>query len=366
MLAGYFVILNIVYTFANQLLKKYIMKNMKPFFYLLFVFLCWGCTSNSEKKKYLKRRENIVNVHDRIKEIHIPEEDVLINNNAKPYIVDDYLIIRDYKTYDKLLHLFDKQNFRFIKSFADRGNGPGEITRSGHVEFDKVRRLLYLNDPGKYKIFSYHIDSVIRNDKYKPAVRLDMKESIFPRDYLYIHDTLCIAQVITPIGNSDFRPSIARWNMNTGEIKLMPYEHPHIDKKRIVFAASKEKGLYAECHCNRDLMTICDVQGNLICNVYGPDWGERHAVPMSYYEDVAFCNNKIITVYLGDKSFSKERTVNLGTRFLIFDLNGDYLKTLETGYHIVKFCYDKDHNRIIMSLDDVIQFAHLDLEGLLD
>ena len=29
------------------------------------------------------------------------------------------------------------------------------------------------------------------------------------------------------------------------------------------------------------------------------------------------------------------------------------------------FCYDKDNNRIIMNLDDEIQFAYLDLEGLL-
>ncbi len=288
------------------------------------------------------------------------------HNNAWLYLADKYLIVSDYKSYDKLLHLFDKQNFRFIKSFADRGNGPGEITQIGHIEFDKARRLLYVNDHGKYKIFSYHIDSVIRNDKYKPAVRLDMKESIFSGDYLYIHDTLCIAKAITPIGNSDFKPSIARWNMNTGEIKLMPYEHPDIEKKRIVFTASKEHNIYVEGYCNRDLMTICDFNGNLICNVYGPNWGERHAVPMSYYEDVVFCNNKIITVYLGDKSFSKEGKVNRGTKLLIFDLNGNYIKTLETGYHIVKFCYDKDHNRIIMSLDDVIQFAYLNLEGLLD
>ena len=58
--------------------------------------------------------------------------------------------------------------------------------------------------------------------------------------------------------------------------------------------------------------------------------------------------------------------MNLGTRFLIFDLNGNYLKTLETDYRIVKFCYDKDNNRLIMSLDDEIQFGYLNLDGILD
>jgi len=50
---------------------------------------------------------------------------------------------------------------------------------------------------------------------------------------------------------------------------------------------------------------------------------------------------------------------------LVFDLHGDYLKTLDVGYKIVDFCYDDDNNRIIMNLNDEIQFAYLSLEGLI-
>lgn len=46
-------------------------------------------------------------------------------------------------------------------------------------------------------------------------------------------------------------------------------------------------------------------------------------------------------------------------------MKGDYLKTLVVGRPVNYFCYDKDNNRIIMNLDDEIQFAYLDLEGLL-
>jgi len=39
---------------------------------------------------------------------------------------------------------------------------------------------------------------------------------------------------------------------------------------------------------------------------------------------------------------------------------------LEAGYSIADFIYDKDNNRIIMQLNDAyIQFAYLDLDGLL-
>ena len=84
------------------------MKNLYLIPYLLFIFICGGCSQNSTNEKHFKIRENIVNVHDRIKEIHIPEEDVLINNYSWPYIIDNYLIICDYQSYEKQLLFFDK------------------------------------------------------------------------------------------------------------------------------------------------------------------------------------------------------------------------------------------------------------------
>jgi len=53
------------------------------------------------------------------------------------------------------------------------------------------------------------------------------------------------------------------------------------------------------------------------------------------------------------------------TKLIIFDLNGDYLKTLDVEYKINDFCFDREKNRIIMSLNDVIQFAYLDIDGLI-
>ena len=47
-------------------------------------------------------------------------------------------------------------------------------------------------------------------------------------------------------------------------------------------------------------------------------------------------------------------------------LDGNYLKTLETGYKIARFCYDRDNNRILLSMDDDIQFGYLDMKEFLD
>ena len=53
------------------------------------------------------------------------------------------------------------------------------------------------------------------------------------------------------------------------------------------------------------------------------------------------------------------------TSLIVYDLDGNYIKTLKVVCNIVLFCYDSKYNRIIMALDDDIQFAYLKLDGLL-
>ncbi len=54
------------------------------------------------------------------------------------------------------------------------------------------------------------------------------------------------------------------------------------------------------------------------------------------------------------------------TQFVVFDLEGNYLKTLETGYKIANICYDESNHRIIMNMNDAMQFTYLDVGTLLD
>jgi hypothetical protein len=85
---------------------------------------------------------------------------------------------------------------------------------------------------------------------------------------------------------------------------------------------------------------------------------------------VDFCGDKIFALYSGAEPFyhdaKGEKKSNAPTKFHVFDLHtGDYIQTLETGYRIRYFCYDKENNRLILSLDDDIQFACLELDGLI-
>jgi len=111
----------------------------KLLYVLCITILCWSCNSSAEK--YQNNRNNIVNVKDKVIEIEI--EDVLINSYASVYLMNNYLVIRDHKSFDNQIYLFDKNNFKYLTSTAPRGQGPYEITNIGHTEPDEINRIKF-------------------------------------------------------------------------------------------------------------------------------------------------------------------------------------------------------------------------------
>lgn len=111
-------------------------------------------------------------------------------------------------------------------------------------------------------------------------------------------------------------------------------------------------------------MTICSLAGDLRYNIYGKEYNTKVSDEKFYYGGIAFCGDRIIASYSGQNTFSQNK-VNYPTQLLVFDLNGDYLRTLETGYEIADFCCDIDNRRVILVVNEEIQFAYLDLDGLI-
>ncbi|WP_106831893.1 BF3164 family lipoprotein [Parabacteroides pacaensis] len=332
---------------------------IKPMLSLAFFIGCYGCSNNSQIEKHQTKRDNVINVQDKIKEIKTG--DVLIGRFNHLSLINNYLIIGDYSTHDKLIHLFNKNNFNYITSTASRGQGPKEITNMGYIGVDEIHHKFYVTDHGKQRILSYELDSVLTDSLYIPTVKTHINNSQFPDRYQYINDTLCIGLFIKPTGNSGYNQFVGQWNMLTGEVKPMKYEHPDIEKKRINLAVSINKKIYIETYFHHDLMSICNLEGDLICNIYGPNWNNKKTNQILHYGNVLVCEEKIFALYLGEDRLSK----GLPTKFLVFNLNGDYIKTIETGYQITGFCYDQKNKRLLMSLDDEIQFAYLNLDGII-
>lgn len=328
---------------------------------LILIAICaWGCADRSDSGIHQHKRDKVTNVKSDIKEIQI--ENVLIGSIARLFIVDDYLLISAPQSDDKLIHIFNKNDFKYLTSMADIGQGPGEITIIGHIEENKSNRAFLVSDHGKQKIFSYNIDSALSTPSYMPKERVSMAKSQFPHVYKFINDSLSIGLFIQPIGTSDFSQSIAKWNMTTGDVETLSQEHPKVKRKRVSFAISEENGLFVECYSYDDLMTIYGLDGDLKFNIYGPNWDKRTSGRMQHYRKVEFCGDYIFATYFGEKE-SPEKYIP--SKFIVFDTSGNYIKTIVTEYPVSDFCYDKDNNRLIMSLDSEIQFGYLDLDGII-
>lgn len=334
------------------------------FFIVLLATLgtLYSCNRSTDTEKYQGKRNNIIDVRAKVMEIPT-EDDVLIGGNANLYLLRDKLIIGDGQSAEQQIHIFDKNSFRYLASTAYRGQGPDEITLLGHIGIDEKRNKFYVSDHGKMKIFSYDMDSVLANpEHYSPSVKAEMNMTQFPSHYLYMSDTLSLTRLITPTSVSTFEDGVAKWNIEQMTFEPMPYEHPDIKNKRITIAASPDLSIYVECYSRHDLMTICDMDGNLKCNVYGPNWDNGSGkVKKHHYGEATFCGDKLIASYAG----GDYRTDYEPTKLLVFDTAGNYLKTLDIGRKIMHICYDKDNNRLIMNLNDEYQFAYLDLDGLL-
>lgn len=331
------------------------MKNIRNQLWLFLLLVVMSCISNSEADKYQRKRDNFVDIKGDVKEIDM--EDVLIGAVASPYICGNYLAVIDYRSVDKLVHIFDKHTFKHILSLGDIGQGPTEISVIGSIAWNEKEHDLYVTDNGQRKILSYNLDSLLNDSLYAPYVKLKFGNAAFPDNYYYINDTLSYGSFIQMTSSSSFSQTSGKWNMKTGKAKLIDYVHPADKKKRVAFAVSREYNTLMECNRRYDLISLYNLDGELQCNVYGPNWdenGDRKA----HFKNAVICGDKIVASYIGG-----DWNNNNGARVLhVFNIAGDYLKTLDVGRQINYFCCDEENKRIIMNLDSEYQFAYIDLE----
>lgn len=327
---------------------------------LSLLFVCCNSTDNSEI--YQDKRDNIINVKGRLKEII--GDDVILSGRSRSYPINDYLLFEDPKSPDTIYHIFNKHTFQHIKSLGVRGQGPNEITNPSQMAIDENNNSFLIPDLGKRKIFRYSIDSVINGSNYLPEIGATMGKIQFPDRIIYFSDTLCLARVITKPSNPReyFKHSIAFWNMETGNLSFLPYSHPEIKRKRVVFNASVEDNVIVEAYNHHDLITIHDIKGNFRYNIYGSHWDNATKNDMIYFTNVMIGYGRIFIAYAGGRNWTDEERA---TKIMVFDTVGNYISTLDVGYKIIHCSLDKENQRIIFTLDGDMLFAYLDLKDLI-
>ena len=88
---------------------------MNKLLYLLLIAVCWSCSQDSETEKHQSKRDQVVDVRDKMKEFST--QDVLIGRISRTYLIDNYLIVTDYNSPDNsnilpAVHIRDKVRMR--------------------------------------------------------------------------------------------------------------------------------------------------------------------------------------------------------------------------------------------------------------
>ncbi|MGL4492241.1 MAG: 6-bladed beta-propeller [Tannerellaceae bacterium] len=335
---------------------------------LLVLIVCSACGSKIvTTEKVQQVRTEIVQVKELVKSFAM--DDVLISSSRRLNIAGDYLFIQDYKSFDRQIHLFDRTTLRYIASTGTKGQGPGEITNMGALAWNDEKQEFYVTDHGPNCIYRFDMDSVLNNPYYTPSEKSKITNNRFPSRYTYLNDTLCFGLIIEPTGKSGFNQTVGKWSMQSGEIQTMAYTHPAIERKRVDYALSQKYKVYAEVYAHHDLITINNWDGELVCNIYGPEWNSETSNKMLYFSNPIIYEDKLLVCYSGNKNYEPSDQSGIAgytSKIMVFSLNGDYLKTLETGYHIIEVVEDYKNQRLVMALDDAdIEFATLDLKGLI-
>lgn len=341
--------------------KYLILDKMKQLITLLLLLLFLGCSRNSEIEIYQDSRDNIIDVKEQIKEVDTG--DLLLSGNISPTIFGGYLAIKDPQSPENMIYFFDSKSYKYLGCTCRHGQGPGEVVSMGDIMWNEDRKEFYLPDYGSNKIYTYDINQVLADSLHLPSIKGNMNNKSFPGTIIYVNDTLSYVKVINPTSVSSFEEEVGRWNLQTGEIHTFPYKHRGLKVYRFNFTASVDDGIIVETNSRYDLVTILDLEGNLKCNIHGPNWdsdGDRK----QHFGGVVIYKNYIISCYDGS-SWSDASKFKLCH---VFDLDGNYIKTLNIGLGFNYFTVDKTNHRLIFCFDDIDidQIGYLDLDGILD
>lgn len=335
---------------------------------VLFLVACSDKSASTEEFQSL--RSNIKSVDDKLVDIRI-DTTILFGRKTWLFVLNDYLIACDHQNPEKGIHVFDKNTFEYLTSTGLKGQGPREIVRYAHMGVDSKNNTFYMSDYGKRVAFKFNLDSVLLDTDYMPTKSFSLLDDLFPTFYDFVSDSVIVGAGLDVIDRQNFNSTLVKYNINNGRIEKLGKPNSTVEIKNVstYFALSNDYDFCVETFSERDLMIIRDLQGNIIKNVYGPQWEESEP-KNDYYYITDILGDKVLASFNGSKSYyldehKRPRSV-FPSKLLIVDSKGTYLNTLKVDDGIFHFCVDESNNRLIFSFSDrENQFAYLDMEDIL-
>lgn len=277
------------------------------------------------------------------------------------------IFVTDGQSTDSLIGVFNASDLAFEGLIAKLGPAPEEISRSGAVQYDPATGCLSIFDYGQMAIKTFNVDSALTHKPYSPRITGRIPAGNIPDRYVRINDSIGIARLIKVPDKSSRRggydQSLCRYNIHSGEAEEFGLTGRQEGLKTL-FAVNLPKNRIVECATNNDLISIYDIEGEKIRDIQGPRYDSESVVKgVRFFTHITTSGDNIFALYSG----SDDRDTNVYGRYIhVYDLDGNYKKTLDTGTLIGHIGYDENSNRLIMICEDSdIQLACIDLDGVL-
>ncbi|MFI3306748.1 MAG: hypothetical protein R3Y68_09630 [Rikenellaceae bacterium] len=330
---------------------------------ILIAALCAlaSCGGEIPTERYQTTRDNIVDVSEKLVEVDLGEDILLGQGDVS--IVGEYLLVSDYTSKKELLHIFDRTSFDHIWSGLRKGRGRGEVQWLTKISADEERGCFFTI--GRGKAVAYNVDSLMNMRDYTPANygstrfrddSFDGTRSVGSIEY--VNDTLSFSSIISIPKDGGVRVrngvvkikggsmQIAQFNTTQGGVNIVGRSYPDDVEPFFCGTGSLRHNLIAEGHQSKDLLSLHDLEGNLICNVFGPDWESLDE--KIGFKTLSIIEDQIFATYSGRNFDETEMEPECIT---IFDINGEYLKTLDFGVGIFNYTYDRKGDRLILFVE---------------
>lgn len=329
-------------------------------YFLLAVYT--SCTNPSHHNQ--NRDDNIENISDKIKSFDTDEIDLhswsdIICSGGKIFVTDS-------KAVDSIIAIFDASTLRYQGLIAKLGSGPEEITVPGALQYNDISKDLLIFDYGQMIVKAYNLDSALTHRPYVPHKVITIPANRIPDRYVGINDSTGIARLIImpdkSSGEKGYAQTLCHYNIVTGE--TIEIENAgRQDKLKTIFAINKFKDRIIECGVNNDIITIYNLKGDKIRDIFGPKYDNDDVVKSTwFYTHVTASNKYIFALYSGNDDVA---TKSYGRYIYVYDLDGNFIITLDPGMLIAKICYDNTQNRLILTCENAdVQLAYINLNDI--
>lgn len=280
---------------------------------------------------------------------------------------DDWVFIIDSSAKDSIVTVFEAGNLNYKGHIAQKGPGPDEITVPGATVYDEKSGNIMMFDYGQLKVKSFNVDSALNTVGYSPTAVMDIPTGRFPDRYVHVNDTLGFARLIImpdrASGKRGFSQALCRYNLSTGEINEFG-DTARMEGLRSLFDINPSKRILVECATNNDLINIYDFDGNKIREIKGPEYlTDTPSKEKQFFSQPVVSDKYIFALYSG----SDDRETNSYGRYIqVYDLDGNYIKTLDPGKLIGHIVYDDKRGRLLIIFNDPdIQLGYVDINKAL-